>query len=312
MGVLPCADCPGIEHHLDLFPDGVYYLRRVYQGKRDGQFDDVGSWAASSDGRVVILSGGRGEPMQFAVRDANRLTQLDLQGRPIASKANHDIVRAGAFAPIEPRVAMRGMFRYMADAAVFEECLTRRKLLVMTQGDYLALERKYTSVRREPGEPVLATLEGRIVERAGMEGPLRPSLLILRFAGLWPGETCGARFATERLENTYWKLVRLQGEPVIVERNQRELHIILRAEGRRVAGSGGCNNLLGGYRLDDNRIAFEKFASTMMACLAGMEQEQRFLGALGETASWRVLGSHLELFDADGRLLARLEARHLK
>ncbi len=50
----------------------------------------------------------------------------------------------------------------------------------------------------------------------------------------------------------------------------------------------------------------------MMACPAGMEQEQRFLGALGETASWRVLGSHLELFDADGALFARLEARHLK
>lgn len=94
--------------------------------------------------------------------------------------------------------------------------------------------------------------------------------------------------------------------------NQREPHIILRAEGRRVSGSGGCNSLLGGYRLDDNRIAFEKLASTMMACVAGMQQEQRFLGALGEAASWRVLGSHLELFDANGALIARLEARHLK
>jgi uncharacterized lipoprotein YbaY/heat shock protein HslJ len=222
MGVLPCADCPGIEHQLNLFPDRVYHLRRVYQGKRDGQFDDIGSWAVSSDGRVLILSGGRGEPLQFAVRDSNRLARLDLQGRPIPSEANHDIVRAGAFTPIEPRVA------------------------------------------------------------------------------------------TEPLQNTYWKLVRLRDEPVIVEKNQREPHIVLHAEGRRVAGSGGCNSLLGGYRLDDNRIAFEKLASTMMACVAGMEQERRFLGALGEAASWRVLGSHLELFDADGALLARLEARHLK
>ncbi len=136
--------------------------------------------------------------------------------------------------------------------------------------------------------------------------------LLLRRVGGEAATVPAAPTVTEPLENTYWKLVRLRDEPVIVERNQREPHIILRAEGRRVAGSGGCNNLLGGYRLDDNRIAFEKLASTMMACVAGMQQEQRFLGALGEAASWRVLGSHLELFDADGALLARLEARHME
>jgi heat shock protein HslJ len=146
-----------------------------------------------------------------------------------------------------------------------------------------------------------------------MEGPPpKPSLLVERFSGLWPGETCGVRFATERLENTYWKLVRLRDEPVMAVENQREPHIVLRTDGHRVAGSGGCNRLLGGYRLDGKRIAFEKFAVTLMACPAGMEQEREFLGALGEASHWRVLGSHLELFDAGGALLARLEAVHVK
>jgi heat shock protein HslJ len=179
-------------------------------------------------------------------------------------------------------------------------------------GDYLALERQYTTLRREPGGPMLATLDGRIVERAGMEGPPRPSLLVERFEGLWPGETCGAQFATERLENTYWRLVRLRGEPVRAEPNQREPHIILRTHDRRVSGSGGCNRLLGGYRIDGNRIAFEKFAATLMACPAGMEQERAFLGALGQAVRWRVVGSHLELFGDAGSPLARLEAVHLK
>jgi heat shock protein HslJ len=106
--------------------------------------------------------------------------------------------------------------------------------------------------------------------------------------------------------------VRLQGEPVTAAENQREPHIILRPQDQRVAGSGGCNRLLGGYRLDGNRIAFEKFASTVMACPAGMEQEQAFLGALAQAARWRVLGSHLELLDAHGEIIARLEAIHLK
>jgi heat shock protein HslJ len=145
-----------------------------------------------------------------------------------------------------------------------------------------------------------------------MEGPPRPSLLVERFKGLWPGETCGAQFASERLENTYWKLVRLRGEPVRVEPNQREPHFILRTHDRRVSGSGGCNRLLGGYRIDGNRLAFEKFAATLMACPAGMEQERAFLGTLATSARWRVVGSHLELFDATGAPLARLEAVHLK
>lgn len=311
-GVLPCADCPGIAHRLDLFPDRVYYLRRTYEGRPGGPFDEIGAWMMSANERVLALHGEREATLQFAIKDTNTLTQLDLEGRPIVSAANHDIARAATFAPIEPRVAMRGMFRYMADTAIFEECLTRRKLPVIMAGDYLALEKAYTRMRREPGAPLLATLDGRIVERVVMEGLPRPSLLVERFEGTWPGETCGPQFATESLENIYWKLVRLGGEPVKAEPNQREPHIILRTHGQRVSGSGGCNRLLGGYRIDGNRIAFGKFAATLMACPAGMEQEQAFLDALGAAARWRVLGSHLELLDSGGAILARLEAVHLK
>jgi heat shock protein HslJ len=63
--------------------------------------------------------------------------------------------------------------------------------------------------------------------------------------------------------------------------------------------------------MDGDRITFGKFAATLMACPAGMDQEQAFLGALGQAARWRVVGSHLELFDAGGVPLARLEAVHL-
>ncbi len=311
-GVLPCADCPGIEHHLDLFPDRAYYLRRVYQGKHDRPFDEIGAWEVLAGGRTLVLHDEREERPRFAIKDAKTLTKLDLEGRPIDSAANHDLERAAAFAPIAPSLAMRGMFRYLADAAIFEECLTRRKLPVLMQGDYLALETTYTRTRREPGAAILVTLQGRIVERAGMEGPPKPSLLVERLGGLWPGETCGVRFATERLQNTYWKLARLRDEPVLVVENQREPHIILRTDGQRVAGSGGCNRLLGGYRIEGSRIEFGKLAMTLMACPAGMEQEQAFLGALGEAARWRVLGSHLELFDAGGARLAWFEAVHLK
>jgi copper homeostasis protein (lipoprotein) len=47
-------------------------------------------------------------------------------GEEIESELAYALTRADAFAPIEPELELRGMYRYMADAAVFRECLTNR------------------------------------------------------------------------------------------------------------------------------------------------------------------------------------------
>jgi heat shock protein HslJ len=130
-----------------------------------------------------------------------------------------------------------------------------------------------------------------------------------RFIGVWPGETCGARFDTAPLENSYWKLTRLGGAPVLVAEHQREPHLILRPQDGRFGGSGGCNTMTGSYRVDGNRLEFSEGATTMMACPEGMETEAALLAALEQVRTWRVIGEHLELFDAAGKQLARLERR---
>jgi heat shock protein HslJ len=53
-------------------------------------------------------------------------------------------------------------------------------------------------------------------------------------------------------------------------------------------------------------------AGTMMACPTGMEQEQRFLQAIEKVESYRIRGSHLEMLDAAGAVIARLEAVALR
>jgi len=60
------------------------------------------------------------------------------------------------------------------------------------------------------------------------------------------------------------------------------------------------------------RTDLGRVASTMMACRDRMEQEQAFLEALRSAERWRVTGSHLELYDAEDRRVARLEARPLE
>lgn len=311
VGDLPCADCPGIRYQLDLYPDQAFVLRMTYLGREPGNvFDEIGGFLIDPDARTLMLVGGREAPTQFRIENPERLRLLDLQGQEIVSELNYILMRAPTFTPIEPRVLMRGMYQYLADAAQFQECLTRWRLPVAQEADNVALERAYLAVRRQPGEALLVNLEGQIALRPKMEGEGEELALVpLRFIGIWPGETCGARFDTAPLENSYWKLTRLGNAPVIVAERQREPHLILRPENGRFGGSGGCNRLLGSYRIDGERIELSPAASTMMACPEGMDTERALIETLGRVATWRIIGEHLELFDANGAQLARLERR---
>jgi hypothetical protein len=141
---------------------------------------------------------------------------------------------------------MRGMYRYMADAGMFTECLTGQSWFVAQEGDNAALEREYTKARKQPGAEILVSLEGRVEMRPGMEGnTLQPTLIVTRLIDVLPGETCGTHAASEPLENTYWKLTRLGDKPVFVQERQHEPSLTFHPENHRVSGSGGCNPHLG-------------------------------------------------------------------
>jgi uncharacterized lipoprotein YbaY/heat shock protein HslJ/uncharacterized lipoprotein NlpE involved in copper resistance len=311
-GDLPCADCPGIRYHLNLWPDRVFFLRLTYRERATS--DDIGSWTVSSDGRVLVLKGGREAPEQYLMQGANTLRKLDMEGREIQSGLNYDLTRTASLEPFEPRLSMRGMYRYMADAGRFRECSTYREMPVAQEGDNAALESAYSMTRGQPNEELMVSLEGRIAERPRIEGGgIEQVLVPEKFLKIWPGETCGQRFATAELVNTYWKLTRVGDEAVVVRENQREAHLILRLDEQRVGGSTGCNQITGTYRLDGASLLFGPMASTRMACEAAISAtETRFLQALMAARRWSVRGEHLELYDEAGRLLARFESRYMK
>jgi hypothetical protein len=50
----------------------------------------------------------------------------------------------------------------------------------------------------------------------------------------------------------------------------------------------------------------------MMARATGMEQEQRFLRSIEKVERYRITGSHLEMLDATGAVIARFEAVALR
>ena len=312
-GDLPCADCSGIRHQLELFPDTTFFLRMEYLGKGDSaKYDNIGAWALSRNRDTLVLFGNTPAPVRLAVRDANTLRKLTPAGTSITSSLDYDLKRTTSAQPMEPQLRLRGMYLYMADAGRFTECLTRRTWPVAQEKDNAALEAAYSKARRRPADTLLVEVDARVAMRPNMEGTGRQqSLVVERFVGVWPGESCGSRTATEPLENTYWKLTRLGNAPVNGTPGTRELHLILQPASHRVTGFSGCNRLTGSYTLDGNRLTFSQTAATLMACPTGMDTERTFLDVLRQVRTTKITRQHLEMLDASGKLLARVEARHM-
>ena len=84
-GVLPCADCEGIETTITLSKDAHYTLATRYLGKSDSVFERSGTFNWSEQGNTIQLSGGSASPAKFFVGE-NTLTQLDQDGKRVTGE----------------------------------------------------------------------------------------------------------------------------------------------------------------------------------------------------------------------------------
>ena len=164
-----------------------------------------------------------------------------------------------------------------------------------------------TFVLAASGQPMFVTWEKYPVITQGHGNEVKLELMSTKPSG-GPAPTMPA----EPLRETYWKLMELEGKPVTAADQQQEAHLVFRTQDNRISGSGGCNRLMGSYAVEGDAIHFKGVASTMMACLHGMETEQAFVGALNKVQSWKITGNHLELYDGTGSLLVKFEGRALK
>lgn len=254
---------------------------------------DDGKLAFISDTHTPVLTRGAG-------REAH-MTLVRVSSAP-AREEN----ASGA----EPGMQLEGMFRYMADAAVFRDCRTGKSFPVAMENAYIELERAYLNSGIEGGNEVMVQLRGRYLERPAMEGHRNEVKLIVdKFEKLDPQNTCTPTLHAE-LQNTYWKLIELGGEAVVTPEGMREAHVILASDGSRAHGHAGCNNFFGTFRVKEDELTFSALGSTMMACPEGMDTEQAFLEALGKTNRHEISGQFLTLY-ADDQALARLEAVYL-
>ena len=115
-GVLPCADCPGIDTTLSLLANSPndlahtrYVLKSRYQ-ERNNTFTETGTWTIvhgtpdNPDATVYQLKpNDGGQPTNFLRVSDNEILQLDRQRRRIDSKLNFSLKKTTSRAsPVSP------------------------------------------------------------------------------------------------------------------------------------------------------------------------------------------------------------------
>lgn len=107
-GVLPCAGCRGIAYTVTMQADGSYRLRRTYLGTAASQLKpmaEAGRWTADHQGKLIALMSSTATPLFFRLTAEGALRQLDDQGQPFKSPANHDLRRTAKIDPVNEAAA---------------------------------------------------------------------------------------------------------------------------------------------------------------------------------------------------------------
>jgi copper homeostasis protein (lipoprotein) len=238
---------------LNLYSNRIFFLRKPVETPADdtrASGHDHGRWYLAHGGRQLVLVGRAEAPYKLAVKDSETFRLLSLNGSQDRLQHPIDLARKDELDPFEDPVPMTGMFRYMADAALFTECLTETSFPVAQENDYLALERAYLEHRQTAGEPLLTTLTGHLGQRPKMEGEGMESVIVVdRFDTIQRHATCPMRNGLARLQNTYWKLTELYGKTIqFAAAGQGEPHLMLRPSEDQLSGFSGCNGFFGSYR----------------------------------------------------------------
>ncbi|WP_086108899.1 envelope stress response activation lipoprotein NlpE [Xenorhabdus vietnamensis] len=166
-GVIPCADCSGIETTLQLAKDGTYILGQTYLEAKseENTFFETGHWAIN--GKKIILSNQDGKKSYYLINGEN-LDMLDINGEPIQSSFNYELDK------VTPK-KLAGEYSYFADSALFTECDTGRRY---DASENIDLERGYSAMGVEGGTPVYVEIEGYYTLRPSMEDGLFDNAVI--------------------------------------------------------------------------------------------------------------------------------------
>ena len=79
-GILPCADCDGLETEITINENATFCLKIKYQGKGDKVYEQKGTFTWNKAGNTIVFNEIKNGPNQYFVGKKS-LTQLDMSGK---------------------------------------------------------------------------------------------------------------------------------------------------------------------------------------------------------------------------------------
>lgn len=92
-GILPCADCEGLETVVCINENDTYNVKTKYIGKGEKVFEQKGTFSWNKAGNTIVLNEEKNGPNQYFVGE-NTLTQLTLTGEKITGNLASQYVLA--------------------------------------------------------------------------------------------------------------------------------------------------------------------------------------------------------------------------
>jgi uncharacterized lipoprotein YbaY/heat shock protein HslJ len=207
---------------------------------------------------------------------------------------------------------MEGLYKYMADAALFKECVTGKYYPVAFEGDNIALEEAYMKESNGSADFLKVELKGKIVKPQKMDGEGKEdTLLVEKFIRIDGKKDCSEQHSNVPISNNYWKLVLLNGQEVKVGEGQKEAHILLK-QGLNGIGAlkivTGCNEVKGNYKVKDLTVKVEFDTPDSENICENEKMEKDFLNALRNVRYWNIKGEKLQLLDERDNVLTEFNA----
>ena len=284
-GTLPCAECPGISYHINLFRDGRFEARQEYLQRN--QINLIkGIWLLEN--RSLHLVNQQHTLPAFHFLNNSTLAMLDLAGKPITGNQDYQLSREASLRKLDTRQAMLGLYTLQDNQATFKACQSGEVLDVANTQHHLPVMRQYQQDDRLTGSPVIATLVGR-------KGPddKNSTLFIDKFEQFWPGASCPDQLQPGKMQGIVWRAEKLASRYVPQQLNVR---VIFEAN-ERLYGFAGCNNFNGSYKQRSNQLAVQPLVSTRKFCADSSELEQQFTQSLQSADRVEVNGDTLQLFN---------------
>lgn len=314
LGMLPCADCEGIDYQINLKNDYTFKQKSVYKGKSEEIFIDEGRWGFVSDS--VIAVSGNDDYKMFLIQQ-NHLVMLDQDGNKIESsfedryhlnKDDGTVKEIVPVKPVEEVVEMnlnyyqekflsgvdfiaRGnepnwtleidLEKSMNFAAMYDiKVKTPAAEGIKAQDSDVTL---YTA-KTDSGELVITVIKDKCQDNMSGENfpyKVRVEAKSPTDSTYKTFEGCGRFLYDMRLYDIY-VMEEMTGFNLKKEKFQKGRPTFeFNLTDMRFGGHAGCNSLSGGINVIGSKITFGSLMGTLMAC-PNMKVERAIIEALNQ------------------------------